>query len=100
MNATSLPHEHHFPDNDRTTRSHVGESIEDYLNWPGLLLVGIGIVALAATLTAAGYGFAGWALIAGITSAVCLLAGISIVLAEHSRIKALEGLRLRDPCGH
>ncbi|MFG1771985.1 hypothetical protein [Nocardia salmonicida] len=94
------PHQHKFPDTERTTRSHAGESIQDSLNWPGLLLVGIGIVMLAATLTAAGSGFVGWAVIAGILTGVCLLLGIGIVLAEHRRIKVGEGLHLTDPCGH
>ncbi|MFE3542640.1 hypothetical protein ACFXK0_06690 [Nocardia sp. NPDC059177] len=102
MDATSLPHphEHIFPDTERTTRSHAGESIQDSLNWPGLLFVGFGIVLLAATLTAAGYGFAGWAVIAGVLCGVCMLVGIGIVLAEHRRIKVHEGLHLTDPCGH
>ncbi|MFD6396574.1 MULTISPECIES: hypothetical protein [unclassified Nocardia] len=94
------PHQHKFPDTERTTRSHAGESIQDSLNWPGLFLVGVGIVMLAATLTAAGSGFVGWAVIAGILSGVCLLFGVGIVLAEHRRIKVSEGLHLTDPCGH
>ncbi|MFD3745621.1 hypothetical protein [Nocardia sp. NPDC058633] len=100
MNGSSDPHQHKFPDTERTTRSHAGESIQDSLNWPGLLLVGIGIVMIAATLTAAGSGFVGWAVIAGILSGVCLLFGVGIVLAEHRRIKVGEGLHLTDPCGH
>ncbi|MFC4373534.1 hypothetical protein ACFO5K_05425 [Nocardia halotolerans] len=100
MNATSPLHQHKFPDNERTTRSHVGESIEDARNWPGLFLVGLGIVLLALTLTAAGYGFAGWAVITGVLCGVCMIAGILIVLAEHRRIKVGEGLHLTDPCGH
>ncbi|WP_336082611.1 hypothetical protein [Nocardia sp. SSK8] len=100
MDATSLPHQHKFPDTERTTRSHAGESIQDSLNWPGLLLIGVGIVLLAATLTAAGYGFVGWTVLAGVLCGVCMLAGIAIVLAEHRRIKVHEGLHLTDPCGH
>ncbi|KAF0846892.1 hypothetical protein [Nocardia caishijiensis] len=100
MNDAALPHHHKFPDTERTTRSHVGESIEDAWNWPGLILIGVGVVLLALTLTAAGYGFEGWAVIAAILCVLCLLGGVAIVLAEHRRIKAREGLRLRDPCGH
>lgn len=76
-----------FPDDARTTRPHAGESIEDTRNWPGLALVGVGLVLLALTLTAAGYGFAGWAVIAGVLCAVCLLAGVGIVVAEHRRVR-------------
>ena len=100
MNIGSHPHEHKFPDTERTTRSHAGESIQDSLNWPGFLLVGVGLVLFASTLTAAGSGFVGWALLAGILSGVCLIAGVGIVLLEHRRIKVGEGLHLSDPCGH
>ncbi|MFF0545936.1 hypothetical protein ACWEVD_13280 [Nocardia thailandica] len=98
--AVPHPHVHHFPDDTRTTRSHAGESIEDIRNWPGLFLVGVGLVLLALTLTAAGYGFEGWAVIAGVLCGVCLLSGILIVLGEHSRVKAREGLHLWDAQGH
>ncbi|MDO3646339.1 hypothetical protein [Nocardia mangyaensis] len=80
--------DHEFPDESRTIRPHAGESIEDTRNWPGLALVAVGLVLLALTLTAAGYGFAGWAVIAGALCAVCLLGGIGIVVAEHRRVKA------------
>ncbi|MGW5573964.1 hypothetical protein ACWEVD_22450 [Nocardia thailandica] len=93
-------YEHQFPDEARTTRSHAGESIEDVRNWPGLILVGLGLILLALTLTAAGYGFAGWAVIAGVLCGVCLIAGVAIVLGEHWRVKAREGLDLSDPQGH
>ncbi|MEV0336526.1 hypothetical protein [Nocardia sp. NPDC050717] len=79
--------EERFPDHARTIRPHAGESIEDVRNWPGLILAGVGLVLLALTLTAAGYGFEGWAIIAGIACAVCLLAGIGLVVAEHRRVQ-------------
>ncbi|MFF2083504.1 hypothetical protein ACFVVM_06990 [Nocardia sp. NPDC058176] len=80
--------DHNFPDDARTTRPHAGESIEDARNWPGFALAAVGLVLLALTLTAAGYGFAGWAVVAGILCAVCLLGGIGIVVAEHRRVRA------------
>ncbi len=79
--------EERFPDDARTIRPHAGESIEDVRNWPGLILAGVGLVLLALTLTAAGYGFEGWAIIAGIACAVCLLGGIGLVVAEHRRVQ-------------
>ncbi|MGK8522464.1 hypothetical protein ACRS6B_13305 [Nocardia asteroides] len=94
------PRSHSFPDDTRTNRTHAGESIEDTRNWPGMILVGIGIVTIALTLTAAGYGFEGWAVIAGVVSGVCIVAGILLIVAEHRRIKAREGRRLRDAAGH
>ncbi|WP_228816643.1 DUF6480 family protein [Nocardia transvalensis] len=88
------------PDAQRTTRSRAGESVADTRNWPGLTLVAIGVVALAATLTAAGYGFPGWTLLGAIVTVVCLAAGAVIITAEHRRVKARTGDRLRDPEGH
>lgn len=89
-----------FPDHARTVRTHAGESIEDTRNWPGIILVGIGVVTVALTLTAAGYGFAGWAVVAGVVSAVCVITGVLVIVAEHRRIKAREGRRLKDTAGH
>ncbi|WP_327152347.1 hypothetical protein [Nocardia sp. NBC_01329] len=99
-NQSNSPSEHRFPDDARTTRSHAGESIEDRRNWPGIILAAVGIVMVGLTLTAAGYGFAGWAVIAGIAGVICLIAGGLIVVAEHRRIKAEEGVPLREPRGH
>nr|WP_225726766.1 MULTISPECIES: hypothetical protein [unclassified Nocardia] len=73
--------------------------IEDGRNWPGIILIFVGVVAAALTLTAAGYGFAGWAVIAAIVTVVCLIGGTAIVLAEHRRVKAKSG-DLPDPGGH
>lgn len=98
--AGDAPRTHAFPDDTRTIRTHAGESIEDARNWPGIILVAVGIVAMALTLTAAGYGFAGWAVVAGIVSGVCIIAGVLVIVAEHRRIKAREGRRLRDAAGH
>ncbi|MEV3976598.1 hypothetical protein AB0K68_52160, partial [Streptomyces sp. NPDC050698] len=55
-------------DDEHTNRSHVGEAISDGRNYPGYLLIGLGLATLGLTLVAAGYGFRGWAVIAG---AVC-----------------------------
>jgi hypothetical protein len=89
-----------FPDNSRTTRSHAGEGIEDGYNIPGIILCGLAIVALGLCLTAAGYGFQGWALVGGICAVTFAGVGAGWILFEHRRIKAKEGLRLTDQCGH
>nr|WP_280400060.1 hypothetical protein [Nocardia carnea] len=94
------PHEHRFPDTERTTRSHAGESIEDARNWPGIILTALGLVLVALTLTAAGYGFEGWAIVGGICAGVCLVTGIGLVILEHRRVKVGEGATLREPRGH
>lgn len=83
-----------------TTREHPGEAIEDARNWPGYALIGIAIVTLGLTLVAAGYGFAGWAWIAGIVCGGSLLVGTFLVLAEHRRIKRLDNASLMEPRGH
>lgn len=97
--GTPLP-VHSFPDEPRTTRTHAGETIEDTRNWPGIIMVALGLVGLALTLTAAGYGFRGWAIIGGIATAVLLVGGVGIVLAEHRRVKIREGTTLTDQRGH
>ncbi|MFD0360720.1 hypothetical protein ACFQZZ_04575 [Nocardia sp. GCM10030253] len=98
-NAIDRP-EHDFPDDSRTTRTHAGESIADTRNWPGIILFGVGLALVALTLTAAGYGFAGWAVIGGIACALCLATGAVLVIAEHRRVKNQEGLGLSEPRGH
>ncbi|MFD1812264.1 hypothetical protein [Rhodococcus gannanensis] len=83
-----------------TTREHPGESIEDSRNWPGLILVALGMAALGLTLTGAGYGFAGWAWIGAAVCATCLVLGASLVVAEHRRVKKLDGAGLAVQFGH
>ncbi|MFR9753184.1 hypothetical protein ACL02S_19405 [Nocardia sp. 004] len=89
-----------FPDRARTTRSHAGEAIRDGYNIPGLILIGLGVLAIGGALTAAGYGFAGWAVVATVAALVCGIAGVVWVLLEHRRVKHREGLALRDQQGH
>ncbi|MGW6728546.1 hypothetical protein ACWF9G_21815 [Nocardia sp. NPDC055029] len=89
MNTQEPPNDH-FPDDARTARPHAGESIEDTRNWPGLILVALGIVLLGVTLTGAGYGFEGWAFITGTLCAICLIGGALLVFGEHRRVKARE----------
>ncbi|WP_019926063.1 hypothetical protein [Nocardia sp. BMG111209] len=71
-------------------RTHTGQGLEDNRNIPAFVLCFLGVVALGAALTAAGYGFAGWAVIAGIVCAVCLVGGVAWLLIERRRIRATE----------
>ncbi|TQM33034.1 hypothetical protein [Nocardia bhagyanarayanae] len=89
-----------FPDHHRTTRTHAGEAIEDAKNWPGMVLVGVGIVLVALTLTAAGYGFEGWAIVAGIAAGLSIVIGAVLVFAEHKRVQRKHGDSLYDDRGH
>ncbi|GAB4585718.1 hypothetical protein [Nocardia sp. IFM 10818] len=95
-----MPDSADIPDDARTTRTHAGETILDNRNWPGLILILLSVVGLGATLTAAGYGFAGWAVIAAVAGAVCLIGGSALILLEHRRVRAQRGQSLRDPKGH
>ncbi|TLG09829.1 hypothetical protein FEK35_14465 [Nocardia cyriacigeorgica] len=96
------PHvpKHHFPDDTRTTRAHAGEAMEDVRNWPGIVMCALGLVAVALTLTAAGYGYEGWAIVGGIAAAVLLIGGVAVIALEHRRVKAMRGHKLTDQQGH
>ncbi|GGG20120.1 hypothetical protein GCM10007304_37510 [Rhodococcoides trifolii] len=87
-------------DDSRTARAHAGEAITDARNWPGYFLVALGLAALGLALTAAGGGFEGWTMIAGVSSVVLIAAGIGLVLFQRKRVKAQEGKSLMDPGGH
>jgi hypothetical protein len=86
----------YVPDSRRTTRSHAGESVADTRNRPGLPLFATGLFGLAATPTAAGYGFTGAAVAGALITAACLGGGGAIVAAEHRRVKGREGRHLTD----
>lgn len=90
----------HPQDESRTVRSHAGEALTDSRNWPGYVCIGAAFAALALTLTAAAYGFEGWAWIAGPACVLLFAAGLTIVLLERRRVKAMEGRALTDPGGH
>ncbi|MQY27801.1 hypothetical protein [Nocardia aurantia] len=72
------------------TRTHAGQGLEDNKNVPALVLCFLGVVALGTALTAAGYGFAGWSIVAGIICAVCLVAGVTWLVIEGRRTSAAE----------
>ncbi len=84
----------------RTSRRHAGEGIEDGYNIPGIVLCALGMVALALTLTAAGYGFGGWAIVAGVVCAVCLIGGITWMVLESRRVQARDELEPPQRQGH
>jgi hypothetical protein len=89
-----------FPDRSRTYRSHAGEALADGANIPGLFLWMAGLLLLGLTLIAAAGGFHGWTIIAGILTVVFLGGSATWIVLEHKRVKAKEGLGLRDPLGH
>ncbi|MFI9503946.1 hypothetical protein [Nocardia sp. NPDC052566] len=84
-----------IPDSARTTRNNAGEALEDSRQFPGVVVLLLGLVAVALTLTAAGYGFAGWAVVGVIASVLLIGAGTAFVVLEHRRLRAREGEELR-----
>lgn len=70
-----------------------GESLADPYNIPGILLFLVGVVGLASTLTAAGYGFGGWAVLAAIATALCFTAAVAVFVLEHERLRRLAARR-------
>ncbi|MVU77291.1 hypothetical protein GPX89_08535 [Nocardia sp. ET3-3] len=70
-------------------RTHVEEGIEDLVNFLGVILSLLAIVALALALVADGYGFAGWAIVAGVACALLFAASLTVLglerRARHTR---------------
>lgn len=88
------------PDKGNTYRAHAGEGIQDTRNWPGIILMGLGLAFLGITLTVAGYGFEGWAWISAAICVACFAVGLATLLLEHRRLKRLEGRGLTEQAGH
>ncbi|WP_231509223.1 hypothetical protein [Nocardia sp. NRRL WC-3656] len=84
----------------RAPRKHAGEGIEDTYNIPGIILCALSFVALALALTAAGYGFGGWAIVAGVVCAVCLIGGVTWIALESRRTQARDQWEPHQRQGH
>ncbi|QIS12066.1 MULTISPECIES: hypothetical protein [Nocardia] len=67
-----------------------GDLLNDNYNVPGLVLCALGVVGMACTLTAAGYGFDGWTQVGAILTAALWIAGIGALLVEHRREELIE----------
>jgi hypothetical protein len=82
---------HHDPiDHARTTQPHAGESFIDTLWWPGLILIGLGVVAIAGFVAASAYSRDGWPLTLGLIAAALVTAGGLLIAFEHHRVKKVE----------
>ncbi|WP_054812868.1 hypothetical protein [Nocardia arizonensis] len=77
-------------DSRRGWHAQAGDLLGDDYNVPGIVACGFGIVALACTLTAAGYGFVGWAQVGAVVTALLWLTGIGALVIEHRREQAIE----------
>lgn len=82
---------YHDPiDHSRTTQPHAGESFTDTLWLPGLLLIAVGIILIAATVAATAYGKAEMSLILGLIAGAVVTAGALAIAVEHHRVKRVE----------
>ncbi|MBF6130562.1 hypothetical protein [Nocardia brasiliensis] len=75
---------------DRPWHAQAGDLLGDNYNVPGLILCALGIVAMACTLTAAGYGFSEWVQIGAIATATLWILGVGALLVEHRRSEVIE----------
>ncbi|MFE5286548.1 hypothetical protein ACFRAQ_16410 [Nocardia sp. NPDC056611] len=66
----------------------------------GIVLLGLGIVSMGLALVAAGTGFGGWAIVAGVACAAFLLTGGAVIVTEwrHRRARDVAGSAVRQ--GH
>lgn len=77
-------------DHVRTTQPHAGESFIDTLWLPGLILIAIGTVLIAATVAASAYGNSAASLILALIAGALVTAGGLLVALEHQRVKRVE----------
>lgn len=77
-------------DHARTTQPHAGESFIDTLCLPGLILIGIGTVLIAATVAATAYGNPDVSIVLGLIAGALVTAGALLIAVEHQRVKRVE----------
>jgi drug/metabolite transporter (DMT)-like permease len=77
-------------DHSRTTRPHAGETMKDTKNLPGLVLLGVALVAFVSSLAAFGSGHtsAGVAMVS--VAAGVLVISLAWLLIEHLRVRKIE----------
>lgn len=83
-------------DHARTTQQHAGESFIDTLWLPGLILIGIGTVLIAATVAATAYGEHDVSIVLGLIAGALVTAGALLITLEHQRVKRVERQWLAD----
>jgi hypothetical protein len=82
---------HHDPyDHSRTTQPHAGESFIDTLWLPGLILIMVGTVLIAATVAATAYGRTDLSVGLGLIAGALVTAGAILIALEHHRVKRVE----------
>ncbi|MBO0856329.1 MAG: hypothetical protein J2P18_21470 [Nocardia sp.] len=93
------PGEPGYPDSAHSTGDYAGEGLVNEHNLPGIIMLAIAVIAVALTITAAGYGFAGWAVVAATAAVATGATGIAWLLCEHRRIRNREDIHLPDRRG-
>ncbi|WP_193046337.1 protein UsfY [Mycolicibacterium baixiangningiae] len=82
---------HHDPaDHSRTCQPHAGESMIDTLWFPGLLLIALGVVGLAAIVASAAYGETHLVLPLSLVTGAVVTAGGGLIALEHRRVLRIE----------
>lgn len=84
---------YHDPvDHARTCQPRAGESFIDTLWFPGLLLIALGVVGLAAIVAAAAYGQGHLVLPLALVTGAVVTAGGGLIALEHRRVLRIERL--------
>ncbi|MGV0834045.1 protein UsfY [Mycolicibacterium thermoresistibile] len=77
-------------DHSRTTLPRAGESMIDTLWFPGLILIALGVVGLAAIVAAAAYGNMDAVLPIALIAGAVTTAGGGLIALEHRRVLRIE----------
>jgi hypothetical protein len=83
-------------DHSRTTQPHAGESFIDTLWLPGLLLIMVGTVLIAACVFSTAYGRTDLSMILGLIAGALVTAGAILIAFEHHRVKRVEQRWMAD----
>mgnify|MGYP000143111091 FL=1 len=77
-------------DHVRTTRQHAGETVKNGQNGPGLIAVGIGVLALVISLAAFATAHPTAGLIAAVVAVIVAGAGLGWLAFTHRRVRQAE----------
>ncbi|EHI11714.1 hypothetical protein KEK_12483 [Mycolicibacterium thermoresistibile ATCC 19527] len=77
-------------DHSRTTLPRAGESLIDTLWFPGLILIALGVIGLAAIVAAAAYGNMDLVLPIALVAGALTTAGGGLIALEHRRVLRIE----------
>lgn len=77
-------------DHSRTCQPHAGESFIDTLWFPGLILIALGVIGLAAIVASAAYGHMQLVLPLALVTGAVVTAGGGLIALEHRRVLRVE----------